>query len=217
MHRTRSPFHLLVGALLVACGGDGSEEAAAEADATESAPAVTAEAGDLQGCYLQRGTMEEALSRPSPLTELGLVYEGGAGLLCYGAPSANDREVMGALVPFDEPWRVGANEATAIHLTAPASLGGVDLDPGSYSLYAVPGADEWQFFVSSNFERWGIPIDESVRSAEVGSFTATPEAAEEMVETMTFRFEPNDENTMGDIVLEWENTRVRFHLHPGGA
>jgi hypothetical protein len=39
---------------------------------------------------------------------------------------------------------------------------------------------------------------------------------DEMVETMRFRYEPDDDNAMGNIVLEWENTRVSFHLHPGG-
>jgi hypothetical protein len=121
---------------------------------------------------------------------------------------------MGGLVPFGEPWRVGANEATAIHLAGPATIGTVALEPGSYSLYAIPGQDEWQFFINSNAERWGIPIDESVRSSEIGSFTVEPESTGEYVETMRFHFEPSEDGTMGDMVMEWENTAVRFHVHP---
>jgi len=49
---------------------------------------------------------------------------------------------MGDLVPYGEPWRAGANEATAIHLTAPARVGGVALEAGSYSLYTVPNESE---------------------------------------------------------------------------
>jgi hypothetical protein len=37
-----------------------------------------------------------------------------------------------------------------------------------------------------------------------------------MVETLTYTWEPVSGGTMGDIVLEWENTRVAFHVHPGG-
>ena len=38
---------------------------------------------------------------------------------------------------------------------------------------------------------------------------------DEFVEALTYSFEPMSENTMGDVILEWENTRVKFHLHPG--
>ena len=203
-------------ALLVACGGRAEETAEASEGEETPVPEMTAASGGLDGCYIARGTMEEAQARPSPLTEVGLVYDGGAGLICYGAPSANGREIMGGLVPWGAPWRAGANEPTTIHLTAPASIGGVAVDPGSYSIYAIPGESEWQFFINSNYERWGIPINDEVRAADVGSFTATPEAMDEMVEQLAVRYEVNDENTMGDIVMEWENTRVSFHLHPGG-
>ena len=70
--------------------------------------------------------------------------------------------------------------------------------------------------MNPSYERWGIPIRPEVRETEIGSFTATPEVMDEMVETMRFRYEPDDDNAMGNIVLEWENTRVSFHLHPGG-
>ena len=138
---------------------------------------------------------------------------------------------MGGLVPFGTPWRAGANEPTTLHLTAPALLGtipsesGIDafmalnpvaLEAGSYSIYAIPGEDEWEIIVNPNHERWGIPISDEVRSTEAGSFTVVPETTDEMVETMSFNYYPNDENSMGNISMMWENTRVRFHLHPGG-
>ena len=122
---------------------------------------------------------------------------------------------MGGLVVYGQPERIGANEPTTIHLTGPASVGGVPLEAGSYSIYAIASEDEWEFFINSNWERWGIPIDDAVRTAEVGSFTATPERIDEMVETLAYRFEPMADGTMGDIVMEWEHTRVKFHLHPG--
>jgi len=167
-------------------------------------------------CYIASGTLEEAQALPSPLTQTEITFEGGRGLLCYGAPSARGREIMGGLLVYGQPERIGANEPTTIHLTAPAAVGGVSLEPGSYSIYAIANEDEWHFFINSNWQRWGIPIDAEVRATEVGSFTATPTATEEMVETLTYRWEPNAENTMGDVVLEWENTRVKFHVHPDG-
>lgn len=216
MRWSRTLSALMSLTLMIACGG--ADEAAMDADAMEAEMAAAPAADVAQGsCYVQGATPEEARAdRPSPLSETAIAFQGGTGLLCYGAPSANGREIMGALVPYDALWRAGANEPTAIHLTAPASIGGVELEPGSYSIYAMPGASEWTFYVNSNFERWGIPISEEVRTTEVGSFTATPSAIDETVETLRYRWEPNGENTMGDIVMEWANTQVRFHVHPGG-
>jgi hypothetical protein len=119
------------------------------------------------------------------------------------------------VVPYDQLWRFGANEATAIHLTAAATLGGVALEPGSYSLYALPAEGQWQIFVNTSFERWGIPITDEVRATEVGSFTAVAEASDEMVETLTFSYEGNEAGTGGDLVMAWENTRVRLPLDAG--
>lgn len=207
---TTLPGLLFGGLFLAACGGGEQADAGME----QPAEAAVSSADELE-CYIQRGTMEEAQERPSPLHTLALSVGGNDALLCYGAPSARGREIMGGLVPYGEPWRVGANEATAIYLSGPANVGGVALEPGSYSLYTIPGQDEWQVLINSNWQRWGIPIDASVRSADVGSFTVEPQQTDEYVETLQFHFEPSQDGTMGDLVMEWENTRLSFHVHPG--
>ena len=189
--------------LAAACGGYGSnDEATGDADeaATEEA------AGEVEMAAAESGMScnanEDTDGRPSPLREVSFMYDGGEGVLCYGAPSANEREIMGGLVPYDAPWRLGANEATALHLTAATMVGGVAVEAGSYSLYAIPGEMEWEFVLNSNQERWGIPISDEVRSTDVGSFTVTSAATGEMVETLTF------EHMDGMLRMSWENTQV---------
>lgn len=213
MRRFSTYSALLMGGLVVAACGGG--------DAMDDGSAMDSEmdvaAGDALECYLARGTMAEAQERPSPLRSTPLTVGGNDGLLCYGAPSARGREIMGGLLVYGQPERIGANEPTTIHLAGPASIGGVEVGPGSYSIYAIPGPEEWVFFLNSSWERWGIPIDESVRSSEIGTFTVPVEEIDEYVETLQYRFEPMAENTMGDVVLEWENTRVKFHVHPGAG
>jgi hypothetical protein len=141
--------------------------------------------------------------------------DGQEATICYGRPYAKGRTVMGDLVPFGQPWRLGANEATAIHLPFAAEIGGVELEPGTYSLYAVPGADEWTFFLNSNYERWGIPINAEVKATDVGSFTRPAESTDGMVEQLTFRWDSHGEG-MGHLVMEWENTRVEIPVHGPG-
>jgi hypothetical protein len=202
MRRCSSRSHLVVAALLVtACGGDAMDEA--EPGETASAPA------DDLACYIARGTTAEAQERPSPLMRTRFVVGDTEALLCYGAPSARGREIMGGLVVYGQLERIGANEPTTIHLDGPASVGGVAVGPGSYSIYAIPSADEWEIFLNSDWERWGIPIDNGVRTTEVGSFTATPEPMDEFVETLRYRWDG------GELLLEWENTRVRIPVTGG--
>ena len=122
--------------------------------------------------------------------------------------------ILGEIEPFGTPWRMGANEPTTLHLTGPTQVGGVTLEAGSYSLYAIPGETEWTIFLNSNVDRWGIPIGDDVRATEVGSFTAPVEATDAPVETLTFSFVPSEDGAMGDFVVEWESARVKFPVQP---
>jgi hypothetical protein len=119
--------------------------------------------------------------------------------------------VEGGLIPFGEPWRVGANEATAIHLPFPARVGGIDLEPGSYSLYAVAGEFEWEFFLNSEAERWGIPFDDEVTAQNVGSFTGLPRTLTEPVEQFTIDWHTRGGDN-GHLVLEWGTTRIEIEV-----
>lgn len=189
MRDYRSWF-LVFAFIAVACSADTANKAT-----DDSATATSLE------CLIMGENIEERLS---PLQEVRFAFEGGEGLLCYGAPSAREREIMGGLVPFGELWRGGANEPTTLHLSASATLGDISLEAGSYSIYMIPGESEWEFFVNSNFERWGIPIDDDVRSTEIGSFTATAGSTDEMVETLLY------EHMEGHLMLSWEDTHVHI-------
>lgn len=200
-------------AVLAACGGQ--EAPADDQDmgaAPESVASAPAAAGGLS-CYLAGATPEEARARRSPHSSLGFNIGPNPALLCYGAPSVRDRDIMGGLVPYGEPWRIGADEPTTLHLSARANVGGVALAPGSYSLYAIPGEREWQFFINTNWQRWGIPIDAAVRSTEIGSFTVVPQVLPEMVERLTYEFEEAAGGEPGgEILLEWASTMLRIPI-----
>src|SRR6266853_1570733 len=105
--------------------------------------------------------------------------------VCYSRPSARGRVIMGGLVPFGEPWRLGANEATTLHVPVAIRFGDVTLKPGLYSLYAIPGPKTWQIVVNESATRWGIPINAAVRAHDVGAVSATSERTAAPVETLT--------------------------------
>ncbi len=157
-----------------------------------------------------RGAPDALAERPSPLDSVMLRLGDAAAKLCYGRPSAAGRTVVGGLDPYGQPWRMGANEPTTLHLPFPATVGSVDLAPGSYSLYAIPESNRWTIVVNSSTQRWGIPISPEVRSADLGSFVVSPTSSADHVETMTFRFE--GDGGQGDLVYAWERTTFRIPI-----
>lgn len=155
-----------------------------------------------------KGASANLAARPSPL-DSAVASLGGVELkVCYGRPSARGRAIMGGLVPFGEPWRLGANEAATLHVPVAVRFGDVSLKPGVYSVYAIPGAKTWQIVVNDSAARWGIPINAAVRGHDVGAVTAASESTDAPVETLTMRWEPAGDGALA-LVTEWERTRVR--------
>ncbi|HXF95049.1 MAG TPA: DUF2911 domain-containing protein [Gemmatimonadales bacterium] len=158
-----------------------------------------------------RGPAEALAARPSPLDSVTVTLDGQVVKLCYGRPSARGRRVMGELVPYGQPWRLGANEPTTIHFPFAVEIGGVRVEPGTYSLYAIPGESTWEIVVNRAVNRWGIPINDAVRREDVGSARVSAERLEQPVETLTLSFAPPDGGQTA-LVIEWERTRVRVPI-----
>ena len=59
----------------------------------------------------------------------------------YGQPHARGREIFGALVPFGEVWRLGANWATSLTLDVNMRIGDLDVPRGLYTLFLLPRED----------------------------------------------------------------------------
>src|SRR2546428_8703712 len=109
-------------------------------------------------CWI-RGPADKLAERPSPLDSSAVQLGGGTIKLCYGRPSARSRKVMGELVPFGQPWRLGANEAPTTNLPSAAEIAGGRGDPGPNPLNAIPGASKGQCVVTRGVQRWGVPIE----------------------------------------------------------
>ena len=73
----------------------------------------------------------------------------------YSRPKVNDREIWGGIVPYDQVWRVGANENTVIEFSHDVEIEGQPLAAGTYGLHAIPGQKEWTVIFSNNSTSWG--------------------------------------------------------------
>lgn len=162
------------------------------------------------GCQF-RGAPDALDERPSPLDSVTIRLGGATAKLCYGRPSARGRTIVGGQDPFGAPWRFGANEPTTLHIPFEATIGDVQVRPGSYSLYAIPDRSSWTIVVNRSTNRWGIPISAEVRAADVGSFTVPVTNLDAHVETLEFTFQPRGEGG-GDLVYRWERTMLRIPI-----
>jgi hypothetical protein len=79
--------------------------------------------------------------------------------VCYSRPATRGRLVFGGLVPYDTLWRTGANEPTVVHVSTPAVIAGLAVQPGDYSIYTVPSLDGWTVVVNASTEQWGLTRD----------------------------------------------------------
>jgi DUF2911 family protein len=184
---------------------------AAVAGALAVAPASRALAqGAGDACWIQ-GDASGVARRPSPVDSTSVALDGGTIKICYGRPSQRGRTIMGALVPYGEPWRLGANEATAIHVPFRARIAGIDVGPGWYSLYVIPQAKQWRIVVNRNAQRWGVPINDEVRERDVGSVVVPVEHLDRPVETLTITLS-RASGSSATMSVEWENTRVRLPI-----
>jgi hypothetical protein len=78
-------------------------------------------------------------------------------------------------------------------------------------MYVVADEFEWEFFLNSDAQRWGIPVNDAVRAGDIGSFTGLPRTMNEPVEQFTIHWRSEDDHS-GHMVLEWGTTRVEFEV-----
>ena len=195
----------LMAVLAAGCGG---AEEAEEGAAVPAADSVTTVASASVACAPMTQQMPLA-GRASPYDSVAVPLGDARALVCYGRPSVKGRTIFGELIPFGQLWRTGANEPTIIHLPVAATIAGIAVEPGSYSLYTVPGETEWQVVVNRSVSQWGIEGQYAgVEAQEVGRAAVPAERTESPVEQFTIGSAPTA--TGAELLLEWENTRVRI-------
>lgn len=155
-------------------------------------------------------------ARPSPLDSVTFSVGGTLAKVCYGRPSAKGRTMIGGgAVPYDKIWRTGANEPTMIHTSGRLSVAGIEIGPGSYSVYTVPGEHGWQIVLNRSTTQWGHErfYTGDVAAQEIGRADVESRRASSHVESFTMRTEGGGD--MITLILEWENTLVTVPIRQG--
>lgn len=148
-----------------------------------------------------------------PAASLGQRIEQDFGLgtisIKYYRPNTKGRKIFNGIEPYGLVWRTGANNATVVSLTDTILVEGHILAPGSYSLFSIPGADEWTVIFNKNIDQWGAySYDEK---QDLLRFKVKPTKLVNKVETLTIQFAEVYEESC-QLQIQWENTSINLHL-----
>ena len=147
--------------------------------------------------------------RPSP----GAVVKQTIGTtelsVVYSRPGVKGRAIWGALVPYDKPWRTGANEATDFTTTDDIMVEGKPLPAGTYAFLTIPGQDSWTVVFSKQKDMWGA--FDYKESEDVLRATVKPVALAEPKEWMEIGIDPLSANT-AELAIRWEKLKVPVQI-----
>lgn len=126
----------------------------------------------------------------------------------YHRPGVKGRTIWGGLVPYDVPWRMGANQATTIEFSDPVTIDGKEVPAGKYSFFAVPGRDTWTFIINKDPNQWGaFGYDAAKDQLRV---QAKPAAAPH-TEWMRFTIDPVTPSS-AVVTMNWEKLAVPLRI-----
>ena len=152
------------------------------------------------------------MPQASPTQTIIQNFGTGTITLTYSRPSIKGRTLFtetSDLAPLGKMWRTGANGATRLTFTDPVTIGGKNIDTGSYALYTIPGKTEWTIIINRGFNNGGL--DGYKESDDVVRFKVPVKQANPSIETFTMQFQ-NLKAESCDLALRWGNTLVNVPL-----
>lgn len=128
--------------------------------------------------------------------------------IMYNRPGVKGRVIWGGLVPYDEVWRTGANEATSITFSQAVKINGQPLPAGTYSVHTIPGKTAWTVIFNKAAEQWGSYAYDAAKDAL--RIKVEPKTGAHQ-EWMSFSF-PEVSQDAATVELAWEKLRIPVRI-----
>jgi hypothetical protein len=130
--------------------------------------------------------------------------------IVYNRPSARGRTLFGdgGVVAWGRVWCPGADEASTIALSRDVLIAGQPLAAGKYSIWAIPGPDEWTLIFSRAADVFHVPYPGEARDAL--RLKVKPQAGRYM-ESLAYYF-PAADADRALLNLHWGETVVQVPL-----
>lgn len=148
---------------------------------------------------------EEPKKRLSPHQTVSGDWGGKTITITYGRPYLKGRTLQ-RMTASGEVWRLGADEATKITVSAKTRLGStLELAPGSYAMFAITGPEKWTLIINKTADQWGaFNYDQS---QDLGRFDVPVRKASSPVEQFTIALDKKSDST-GEMTLAWGDQAV---------
>lgn len=131
----------------------------------------------------------------------------------YNRPYKKNREIFGSLVPYNEVWRTGANEATTFETNKDLLVDGSLLPAGRYTLWTIPGEESWKVIFNSQMYPWGITLDKvasRLPEYDVLTLEVPVNRLYNSLEQFTIYFQ--EANDLVLMILAWDQTAIQVPM-----
>ena len=150
------------------------------------------------------------IKMPQASTTQKITQDFGMGSieLTYSRPNVKGRTALkekSELAPLGSIWRLGANAATKIKFTDKVTIGGTELEAGTYVIYAIPGKDLWDVIFNKGVNNWGT--DGYKEAEDVVRVKVKAQKAANFVETLTLQITNVAAETC-ELHMAWAGVQV---------
>jgi len=161
-------------------------------------------------CSVLACAQKEKSKRPSPPGSAECKFADGKTVhIDYSRPFVKGRKIYGGLVPYDEVWRTGANEATTFATNTNLDVGGAKVPAGNHTLFTIPSQKQWTLIISKRTGEWGIPYPG--QSEDLARAQMRSQELSGPVEQFTISFERTSAEAC-TLRLDWETTRAEVSV-----
>ncbi|MBD0823050.1 DUF2911 domain-containing protein [Aestuariibaculum marinum] len=131
----------------------------------------------------------------------------------YNRPYKKGRDIFGALVPYNQVWRTGANEATTFETNAELHVDGFSLPAGKYTLWTVPKDSVWTVIFNSKQYSWGVNSEMKPMwdpNYDVINIDVPVKNIDSVVEQFTIAFDNSTDNLF--LTMAWDDVKIQVPL-----
>jgi hypothetical protein len=127
--------------------------------------------------------------------------------LIYSRPHLQRRALFNGILKYNEPWRLGANEASEINFYRAVTIQGRKIKPGRYVIYGIPHPDKWIIALNSNIDTWGLKQD---TAKDVARFEIPVSTNGASLEYFTMVFEKTDDGA--NLIIAWADVVAKLPI-----
>ena len=149
------------------------------------------------------------LPRPSPFAKVWQVVGLTEITVDYSSPGVKGRKIWGGLVPYDQMWRAGANQATKVTFSRNVTFAGKPVPAGSYAFFLIPTKDAWTVILNKKTDQSGTARDYK-QAEDLLRVTVKPKAAPFRERLAYLITDFTDDKASLD--LEWDKLRLSIPI-----